>query len=221
MLRRIGCILTMVMIVTAVRAQTKPTQTRPSPKVVCFGDSITQQGYPQQLGRELALDVVNAGVGGNSSAAGLKRLQKDVLDQKPAVVVILFGTNDTRLDAPKVHVPLDQYVMNLTSMAQACRKVGAKVVICTIPPINAEAYFKRHERDKFDAAGGLEAVLDRYRDAARALAKKNKLAVVDLAERLEKRPEWLSEDGVHPSDEGRQILADEIGTAVELLLEKE
>lgn len=186
--------------------------------VVCFGDSITQSGYPERLGDILKLNVINAGVGGNSSAAGLKRLQNDVLDHQPAVAVILFGTNDTRLDAPRVHVPREQFEANLAKMVQACQTVGVNVVLCTIPPINAEAYFKRHEKDKFDAAGGLEAVLEQYRATVRTLTQQKAIPLVDLAQALPKRPEWLNEDGVHPSKEGVQILAEEIAKTVKPLL---
>ncbi|HYE19962.1 MAG TPA: hypothetical protein VEA69_16045, partial [Tepidisphaeraceae bacterium] len=57
-----------------------PTRAADAPKVVCFGDSITKAGYPKLLGEILKLDVVNAGAGGHTTAMGLKRMQKHVLD---------------------------------------------------------------------------------------------------------------------------------------------
>ena len=41
-------------------------------KVVCFGDSITKRGYPAELGKLLGVEVVNAGVGGNTTTAALR-----------------------------------------------------------------------------------------------------------------------------------------------------
>jgi lysophospholipase L1-like esterase len=123
------------------------------------------------------------------------------------------------VDAPKVHVPVAQYAKNLTTMVQSCQKIGAKVVICTIPPINPDAYFKRHAKEKFDAAGGLDAILEQYRAAASKVAETHQPGLVDLAQTLNKRPEWLSDDGVHPTKEGSEILAQEIAKAVRPLLQ--
>src|SRR6185503_17521387 len=72
------------------------------PTVVCLGDSITHAGYPAELEKMLLVRVINAGIPGNTSRQGLARLEKDVLSHKPAAVVVLFGTNDIRKDAPRV-----------------------------------------------------------------------------------------------------------------------
>ncbi len=179
----------------------------PPPKVVCFGDSITKRGYPAELARLLGVEVVNAGVGGNTTTAALRRLQADVLAQHPTHVVIFFGTNDSRLDAPKVHVPVDRYVAQLRQMITACSALPARVVLCTLPPINPEPYFQRHAPEPFAAAGGLAAVLGTYRDAVLALGRELNLPVVDLHQLLVAHPAWLSPDGVHPTDAGNAIIA--------------
>src|SRR4051812_6352009 len=159
---------------------------RPAKRIVCFGDSITKAGYPEVMAKDkdLGAEVINAGVGGNTTAMALKRLQKDVLDQKPDVVVIFFGTNDCRLAEPQIAVPLEKYQANLSEIASQCAKAGARVVFCTIPPINEEAYFKRHAREKFDAAGGMKKVLADYRAAAIKVADAQKAPVVDLNQLL-------------------------------------
>lgn len=187
-------------------------------RVVCFGDSITKRGYPDVMGKELGVEAIMAGVAGNSSAAGLRRMQKDVLDQKPDIVVILFGTNDARVDAPQVHTTPGQYGKNLTKMVRECEKIGSKVVICTLPPINGEAYFKQHETKPYTDAGGIEDMWSDYRAAAVKVAKKYKLPLVDLNQKLLKDPKWLSNDGVHPSDAGTRLIAELIGRQVKPLI---
>jgi lysophospholipase L1-like esterase len=187
-------------------------------KVVCFGDSITKAGYPEVLGQLIPAQVVNAGKGGHTTAQGLARIQKDVLDQKPDVVVVFFGTNDSRLAEPSVHVPLDKYEANLGTIIDQCRDVGAKVVLCTIPPINPEPYFKRHARENFDKAGGMERVVADYRSTALHVAKAKGVAVVDLNEILTRKPEWLAPDGVHPTKAGTTIIAEELARVVRPLL---
>ena len=186
--------------------------------VVCFGDSITNRGYYETLGHLLDVQTINAGVPGHSTAKGLKRISKDVLDHQPDVVVIFFGTNDLRVDAPEIYVPVNQYTANLETMIEECSKIDARVVLCTLPPIKQNAFFTRHNKKDFDAAGGLEKLLQDYRTAAQTVAAKRDVPVVDLNELLRQEPEWLSKDGVHPSPEGNSILAKHIAKVVAPLL---
>ena len=187
-------------------------------RIVCFGDSITEAGFPQALETLLGVETINAGVGGNTTSDALHRLQKDVLDAKPDVVVIQFGTNDSRLAEPKVYVPVARYEANLTKMVEACESAGAKVVLCTLPPINDVAYFTRHPRARFDAAGGLDKVLAEYRSAVMHLGEARKVAVVDLNLLLPKQPEWMAEDGVHPTEVGNRIIARHLASTIAPLL---
>src|SRR4051812_41697181 len=179
----------------------------PASRLICFGDSITKQGYPELVGKALGIETINAGVGGNTTANALKRIQADVLDKKPTVVVVFFGTNDCRPSDEPVHVPVEKYQANLEQIIDQCQKIGAKVIVCTPPPINPEPYFNRHKREKIDAAGGLEKVLAQYRAAAIKAAETKKTAVVDLNQLFanEKQDEWLSPDGVHPTVKGKEM----------------
>ena len=187
--------------------------------VVCFGDSITNRGYPAIMGSLLGVESVNAGVGGNSTEKGLRRIAKDVLDLQPDVVVILFGTNDCRVDAEKVFVPLPKYKANLGNMVDQCKAIDAKVVLCSLPPINQKAYFQRHEKLTFDKVGGLNKLLADYRSAAQLVAEEQDVPFIDLNQLLEAEPKWLSRDGVHPSDKGNAIIARYVANAVRPLLE--
>jgi lysophospholipase L1-like esterase len=175
-------------------------------RVICLGDSITHRGYPQVLGELLHVTVANAGVDGDASRAGLARLPTE-LQRHPNVVVILFGTNDLRLDAPKVYEPPEQYGADLTQMVDKCRAAGVKPVLCTLPPIDAAAFFGRHDKAKFEAHGGLTAMLAGYRDAAVRVATEAKVPLVDLSTELPVAGDWHTVDGVHPTDEGTRRLA--------------
>lgn len=183
-------------------------------KVVCFGDSITksvrQKGeltYPAQLAKKLQVEVINAGVGGNTTGAGLARMDKDVLAHKPDGVVILFGTNDSVLTGPqKYRTPLTDYKANLLKMVERCRQHNARVVLCTIPPINPEPYFQRHPQEVYAAEGGLEHILDRYRKAIMEVGQAQHVPVVDLGGKLNQAAA-LSPDGVHMTDQGCELIA--------------
>lgn len=189
-------------------------------RVVCFGDSITKRGYPEILATELGVETVNAGVAGHSSAQGLRRMKKDVLERNPDVVVIFFGTNDARVDSDRVHVPVKDYEKNLIAMVKAIRKEQADVVICTLPPINEKTYYTRHDPELYEKAGGTEILWRSYREAAMRVAEKYTLPVVDLYTELQDQPEWMHRDGVHPSPEGNEIIATLVAVEVSPLVSK-
>lgn len=193
--------------------------------VVCHGDSITagvhlspQEGYPSVLERLLSgTKVVNSGIGGNTSGQGLARLEKDVLRHKPDLVVLLFGTNDSVLTATgKYRVPVDKYRENLRQTIVRCRKAGAEVILCTLLPIIPEPYFTRHPKEFYDAEGGLEKILLRYRATAMEVGKELKVPVVDLYKILGKDLTLLrpAPDGVHPNARGAKVIAQEIAKAI-------
>lgn len=109
-------------------------------RVVCLGDSVTgvyyhtggRRAYPEML--EVALkrlypgapvSVINAGISGNTTIDGLKRLESDVLAHKPNLVTVMFGLNDM------TRVPMEDYEANLATIIQKCRDSGAEVLLCT------------------------------------------------------------------------------------------
>lgn len=203
--------LSLAMLPSA-RGEPSPASTESAPgrapaTIVCFGDSLTQAGYPAELEKILPVRTINAGVRGNTSRQGLKRLERDVLSHKPDVVVVLFGTNDTRVDAPKVHVPLPEYEKNLTEIIDRCRETKATVLVGTMPPIDAKPYFTRHTQETFDAAGGLDTLIENYRAVVLRVAKEKGISVIDFNQHLAADTSWRSPDGVHPTPEGNRAIA--------------
>ena len=185
------------------------------PTIVCFGDSITKRGYPEELAKLLGVEVLNSGIGGNTTRQALRRMKRDLLDHQSKVAVVLFGTNDARLAEEHVHVPLDEYANNLKEIVSACLDHKIRVVLCTVPPIDPEPYFERHQIENFAKAGGLAKVLNDYRDVALRVGEKFDLPVVDLHRLLAAEPEWLSNDGVHPSQQGNKIIARLVADSVQ------
>ena len=212
-------IVTLALLIGLVDSRALADQPRKA-TVVCFGDSITNRGYYEPLGKLLNVETINAGVGGHSSAMGLRRIKKDVLDHQPDVVVVLFGTNDMRVDSPRVYVPVTKYRKNLEAIVDACAEIDAHVVLCTPPPIEAATYFTRHKKEDFEKLGGLEKALQDYGAAVQEVAEQHELPMVDLNAILTDEPNWMSKDGVHPSPKGNSILARHIAGAVAPLLPK-
>ena len=114
--------------------------------IVCFGDSITfgygvnpGEDYPTALKKLVARPVINAGVDGDTSAEGLIRLQTDVLEREPCIVLVEFSGNDFIKK-----VPLDLTISNIKEIIRQIQSTGAMVVIVDI----SAGFFMREYRLK-------------------------------------------------------------------------
>lgn len=75
-------------------------------------------------------DIVNAGVGGNTSADGLARIEKDVINKKPDIAVVCFGLNDVGLPS------VEEYRNNMCEIFGRLKAFGIKTVFMTPNMIN-------------------------------------------------------------------------------------
>jgi Lysophospholipase L1 and related esterases len=107
----------------------------PDAVVLAFGDSLTagtgatpETSYPAVLSRLIGRTVVNAGIPGEVTAAGLARLAETLDREKPALVLLCLGRNDflQRLDQAKTGE-------NLRSMVRMMRERGIAVVLIGVP----------------------------------------------------------------------------------------
>jgi lysophospholipase L1-like esterase len=99
--------------------------------IICFGDSLTEgvgagsgEDYPTVLSRHLAMPVVNAGQGGDTTARALERISDAVLSKNPRLVVVLLGGNDFLRQLPR-----QETRKNLEEIVRRVQAHGAMVVI--------------------------------------------------------------------------------------------
>src|SRR3984885_3812722 len=100
-------------------------------RVVFMGDSITDiwKLATQFPGKP----YVNRGISGQTTPQMLVRMYPDVIDLKPAVLVILAGTNDlARNNGPSTLTMIEENTMAITELAKLH---GIKVVLCSVTPI--------------------------------------------------------------------------------------
>jgi acyl-CoA thioesterase I len=101
-------------------------------RVVFMGDSITDgwrldTSFPGK-------PYVNRGISGQTTAQMLVRMYPDVIDLKPAAMVILAGTNDiARNNGPQTIEMIEENVMAMAELAQLH---GIKVLLCALTPIS-------------------------------------------------------------------------------------
>jgi lysophospholipase L1-like esterase len=182
-------------------------------KIVCLGDSVTgiyyhtggRRAYPemiplaiQEVYPRAAVTAINAGISGNSTVDGLNRLQKDVLDQKPDLVTVMFGLNDM------VRVPNAVFRDNLGQIIQRCRGSGTEVLLCTPNSV-------------IDTPGRPTTKLVEYCNAIRETASKHQVPVCDIhaayeSVRTRDPLAWrlLLSDEIHPNMDGHRLNAEEI-----------
>lgn len=105
--------------------------------ILAFGDSLTkgygakpEASYPSQLAKILNCQVINAGVNGQQTAAGLKRLP-EALKQKPDLVILCFGGNDLLRKKPHATIKA-----NLAQMIELIQAQDADIILLGVPSPN-------------------------------------------------------------------------------------
>jgi lysophospholipase L1-like esterase len=157
-------------------------------RVVCFGDSLTRgvgagkgNDYPSRLAEMTGLEVINSGVSGDTTAAGLARVEDDVLAYEPDVVLITLGGNDL-----KKRVSVDKARDNLLRIIQQIQAAGAMVVLGGIDiPLYGKGYAQMYE----------------------SIARQTgSVLIPNILEGLFGHSEFMS-DSIHPNDRGYEIMA--------------
>lgn len=156
-------------------------------RIVAIGDSFgTGFGlatpWPTRLQSALGVPVVNNSVNGRETAEGLGLIQGLINAENPSHVVILLGTND----AIRGSVP--EAVNNLQEMVNIATSNNVIVIVGTLAPITQSA---SQNARAADISSGIQALT-----GAR---------IADIRTSFDA---GLIVDGVHPGDEGQQLITD-------------
>lgn len=200
-------------------------------RVVFFGDSITEQRlyttyvehYVLTRYPDRRITFINAGWGGDqvtsndcapcAGVGGMRRLQRDVIDRRPTIVTLLFGMNDghyQEFDPALLRV----YEEGMSAIIRELKaRTRARIYVMTPTVYDGTRHTPWSKTDRYNE------VLDRYSEAARQLAMREGLAVIDLhavttdalrrAKALDPAYTFLP-DGVHPEADGQLVMAAEI-----------
>jgi len=180
------------------------------PKVVAFGDSITAADkWQKYIEQEYGIDIINAGVGGDSTRTAMARFRQEVIYRSADIVFISLGTNDAAIDMEK-HTPLEDYKENLRYFIDECKKAGVKVILNIPTPIVDEPYLTRHDPEPFLEYGGPNGLLSLYAEAAREVAVEKNVIYADINAAFLATDDYTKyfPDGVHPNDAGYKLYAD-------------
>jgi lysophospholipase L1-like esterase len=201
--------------------------------VVAFGDSTTAPRgeltvYTTFLEKWLAakgisVKVVNAGVGGNTTADARARFEKDVLSPKPRIVIIQFGINDAAVDVWKTppasspRVSTTDYESNLLHFIQTLKSRSVRVIIMTPNPCRWSDETRRfYGKPPYrpDGPDGFNILLRGYAEIVRRLARREGVTLIDVYNAFcsygSKPGQSMDElllDGMHPNDKGHELVA--------------
>lgn len=127
-------LLILLLLVACDSGQSVPPL-RPNSTILAFGDSLTsgtgaesELSYPAQLERLISATVVNAGVPGEVSAEGARRLPALLDEYQPDLLLLCHGGNDLlrKLDRQQLRD-------NLRRMYEAANQRGIPVVLIAVP----------------------------------------------------------------------------------------
>ena len=179
--------------------------------VLAFGDSLTaRSGWVSMLGGHIGTEVINAGVGGDTTVNGMNRFESDVLARKPDIALICFGMNDQAqvISSNRPNISLENYTANLTHFVTELQKIGTEVIfICPHDAYEAPGYYKPGEYGINYAYGNMKVFCAAMRQVAIAYG----CDIIDIyAETLDAdMASFLNAgDGIHQSPTGHSLWAE-------------
>jgi len=181
-----------------------------APLVVFLGDSVSaglhldpEDAFPAVAHRRLAAEgvlfrLVNAGVSGDTSAGGLRRLDW-LLEQDPAVLVLELGGNDGLRGQPPLEIEA-----RLRQIVERAQAAGVRVLLLGVrlPPSLGAEYVRE-----------FEALYPRLADELDCAC------VPFFMEGAAGVPGGMQADGLHPTRAGHERIAAKVAPALGELLE--
>lgn len=199
LMRSLLGLLLVVLQLTACAAA--PAAPPPGRVIVAFGDSLTagfgvpaDETYPARLGERLKREgydyrVVNAGVSGDTTAGGVRRVDW-ALRLKPEIVILELGVNDALRGQKLAGVRA-----NLDQMITRFQAAGVRVLVAgmRLPPNYGDRYAEDFHRLYAEVARAHQApLMPFFLDGVGAVARLNQA------------------DGIHPTAEGYAIVVDRL-----------
>ncbi len=182
-------------------------------RVIFIGNSITEfwsKVVPEFFSQN---GYINRGISGQTSPQMLVRFRADVVNLKPAVVIIAAGTNDIAGNTgPST---LEMIAANIFSMAEIARSNGIKVILTSVLPVYDYPW-----KPGLNPAEKIVALNQMIKD----YASRNKCIYLDYHsalkdERNGMKPEY-AKDGVHPNEAGYKVMMPLCSEAIKKALKK-
>ena len=183
-------------------------------RIICHGDSLTEGDeikkpytWPVLLENQLNVEVVNTGIGGDTSGGLLSRFYPDVVQREPDAVLIMGGTNDLWWD-----LEMNTVLANIFAMTCQAEYHQIAPLVGTPLPLCME---KVEKTDMMAPLNGFDRCLEklaRMVEALRTSCEQSEVPLVDffglfMDEKNGVISDYYLEDGLHPNREGHRLMA--------------
>ena len=172
------------------------------PRVVLMGDSITEEWLRLRPDFFSSNGYVGRGISGQVSAQMLVRFRQDVIDLKPAVVVINAGTNDVAENQGPYSE--DFAFGNIVSMTELAQANGIAVVLTSVLPAAAFRW-RPAITDAADKIAALNVRIKAYA-AAKGIPYVDYYTPMVVSDPSRALNPAYSNDGVHPVPPGYEVM---------------
>lgn len=198
-----SCVAAYSFVVCSERAMNSPFKNK---TVVAFGDSITAwKGWVSMLYGEIGTEVINSGVGGDTTVHALNRIQKDVIEKNPDLVIVNFGMNDQAVNSAtgKNLTPIEKYEENYRTIIEKIQKTGSDIILVAVHDVCDSKYGGGQPTYNAKDSQGVGYV-DRFNEVVKKLADEYKLGFLDINTLAEKQLDSMILDGIHLNDKGQE-----------------
>lgn len=181
-------------------------------RVVFLGNSITESWALIDSSFFKENGYIDRGISGQTSSQMLIRFRQDVIELKPALVVILAGTNDIAENAGPIAL---RYVFgNIVSMVQLAKANNIKVIIASVLPVYQFPW--RKDLQPAEDIIKLNSMIMSY-------CNENNIPYVDYYSMLVDEQKGLDKkyslDGVHPTYAGYKLMEGLVQDTIKKVLE--
>jgi acyl-CoA thioesterase-1 len=181
------------------------------PRIVVLGDSLSaglglaeSEAYPALLQQKLdaegyEVEVVNAGVSGDTTAGGLRRLDW-ALDGDVKILIVALGGNDALRG-----LSIDEMRENLRTIIERAGARGIDVLLAGMeaPPNYGPEYTVK------------------FRQVYRDLAREDRVVFVPfLLDGVAGQARFNQADGIHPNAEGARLVAETVWRALRPMVDR-
>lgn len=208
-------------------------------RILIFGDSITygawdsHGGWADRIKEKLhqhaieeradptkTYQVYNMGISGDTSTGLLSRMEAEIVTRKsatrPYVLLISIGTNDAKGNGSTedIETTVEAYESNIRQLLQTAKKYTDKVIAVGLPPLPVDQvvflgmYYMRNK-------------INDYNEIFKKVCGEEGVEFIDIFSEylaFEDVVGLYSEDKLHPSSKGHELLAEAVWPKLQMLL---
>ena len=187
-------------------------------RIACVGDSTTYghgiTGWPKNNYPTLLQKLLGEGYHVNNYGVSSHAVQdtsdrpymnlghyQESLAYDADYVVFMMGSNDSK---PENWIDGASFREDLLTLLESYG--DAEIILCTLP----SAFFTEEHAENVTSHDIQPGIVDEIAQITRDVAAEKGYALIDIHALTAQHREWISEDGVHPSNEGAAAIAQEV-----------